>query len=119
MGFFFDESRQFTPTSAVEERWRSLRLREAARQLCEAWVILCPDALTNRRIVVSDEAMIRIAVKSLEQDVVATVYRQKGRPLEGGDVVELRKSNHSTLLIKSPSKDYFQLLRTKLHWGER
>jgi NAD+ kinase len=40
-------------------------------------------------------------------------------PLECGDVVELRKSNHSTLLIKSPSKDYFQVLRTKLHWGER
>jgi NAD+ kinase len=40
-------------------------------------------------------------------------------PLKGGDVVELRKSKSSTLLIKSPSKDYFEVLRTKLRWGER
>ena len=55
----------------------------------------------------------------LTLDVVFTADGQEGMPLECGDVVELRKSNHCTLLIKSPSKDYFQVLRTKLHWGER
>jgi len=86
---------------------------------CHVISPICPHTLTNRPIVVSDEATIRIAVKSLEQDVVFTADGQEGMPLECGDVVELRKSNHSTLLIKSPSKDYFQVLRTKLHWGER
>ncbi len=86
---------------------------------CHVISPICPHTLTNRPIVVSDEATIRIAVKSLEQDVVLTADGQEGMPLECGDVVELRKSNHSTLLIKSPSKDYFQVLRTKLHWGER
>ena len=55
----------------------------------------------------------------MDEDVVFTADGQEGMPLQGGDVVELRKSNHSTLLIKSPSKDYFQVLRTKLRWGER
>lgn len=86
---------------------------------CHVISPICPHTLTNRPIVVSDEATIRIAVKSLDQDVVFTADGQEGMPLECGDVVELRKSNHSTLLIKSPSKDYFQVLRTKLHWGER
>ena len=86
---------------------------------CHVISPICPHTLTNRPIVVSDEATIRIAVKSLEQDVVFTADGQEGMPLECGDVVELRKSNHSTLLIQSPSKDYFQVLRTKLHWGER
>jgi len=86
---------------------------------CHVISPICPHTLTNRPIVVSDDATIRIAVKSLDQDVVFTADGQEGMPLECGDVVELRKSNHSTLLIKSPSKDYFQVLRTKLHWGER
>ncbi len=40
-------------------------------------------------------------------------------PLRGGDIVEIRRSPHPTRLVLSPTKDYFQILRTKLHWGER
>lgn len=86
---------------------------------CHVLSPICAHTLTNRPIVVSDEAMIRIEVKSQDEDVVFTADGQEGMSLQCGDVVELRKSNHSTLLIKSPSKDYFQVLRTKLHWGER
>ncbi len=86
---------------------------------CHVISPICAHTLTNRPIVVSDEAMIRIEVKSYDEDVVFTADGQEGMPLQGGDVVELRKSNHCTLLIKSPSKDYFQVLRTKLRWGER
>jgi len=86
---------------------------------CHVISPICPHTLTNRPLVVSDEATIRIAVKSQDQDVVFTADGQEGMPLQCGDIVELRKSNHCTLLIKSPSKDYFQVLRTKLRWGER
>jgi NAD+ kinase len=86
---------------------------------CHVLSPICPHTLTNRPIVVSDEAMIRIQVKSKDEDVVLTADGQEGMPLKGGDIVELRKSNHCTLLIKSPSKDYFEVLRTKLRWGER
>jgi len=86
---------------------------------CHVLSPICPHTLTNRPIVVSDEAMIRIQVKSKDEDVVLTADGQEGMPLQCGDVVELRKSNHCTLLIKSPNKDYFEVLRTKLRWGER
>jgi NAD+ kinase len=86
---------------------------------CHVISPICAHTLTNRPIVVSVEATIRIEVKSYDEDVVFTADGQEGMPLQGGDVVELRKSNHCTLLIKSPSKDYFQVLRTKLRWGER
>jgi NAD+ kinase len=80
---------------------------------------ICPHMLTNRPIIVSDKAVIRVEVKFHDEDVVLTADGQVGMPLKGGDVVELRKSKSSTLLIKSPSKDYFEVLRTKLRWGER
>ncbi len=80
---------------------------------------ICPHMLTNRPIIVSDGAIIRIEVKFQDEDVVFTADGQVGMPLLGGDVVEVRKSGSRTLLVKSPSKDYFEVLRTKLRWGER
>ncbi len=80
---------------------------------------ICPHMLTNRPIIVSDEAIIRVEVKFKDEDVAFTADGQVGMPLHGGDVVEIRKSRSSTLLIKSPSRDFFEVLRTKLHWGAR
>lgn len=80
---------------------------------------ICPHMLTNRPIIVSDEAVIRVEVKFQDEDVVFTADGQVGMPLQGGDVVEVRKSGSCTRLIKSPAKDYFEVLRAKLRWGER
>ena len=80
---------------------------------------ICPHMLTNRPIIVSDESLITVVVKFQDEDVVLTADGQVGMPLQGGDVVEVRRSKSSTLLVKSPSKDYFEVLRTKLRWGER
>ncbi len=80
---------------------------------------ICPHMLTNRPIIVSDESVIRVEVKFQDEDVVFTADGQVGMPLEGGDVVEVKKSPSSTLLVASPTKDYFEVLRTKLRWGER
>jgi len=79
---------------------------------------ICPHMLTNRPIIVSDNATVRVEVQSLDQEVMFTADGQVGMPLKGGDVVEIRKSRNSTLLIKSPTKNYFEVLRTKLRWGE-
>jgi NAD+ kinase len=55
----------------------------------------------------------------MDEDVVFTADGQVGMPLKWGDVVEVRKSKSSTYLVKSPTKDYFEILRAKLRWGER
>jgi NAD+ kinase len=86
---------------------------------CHVIAPICPHTLTNRPIVVSDEARIKVEVKSHDEDVLLTADGQVGMQLRGDDIVELRKSNHCTRLIRSPDKDYFQILRTKLRWGER
>jgi NAD+ kinase len=80
---------------------------------------ICPHMLTNRPIIVSDDAVIRVEVKFQDEDVVFTADGQVGMPLKGGDVVEVRRSKSLTRLIKSPAKDYFEVLRAKLRWGER
>lgn len=80
---------------------------------------ICPHMLTNRPIVVWSKSVIEIEVK-FENDVVFfTADGQVGRKLLPGDIVEVRRSQIRTKLVTSPSKDYFEILRTKLSWGER
>ncbi len=80
---------------------------------------ICPHTLTNRPIVVPDDVEIRATLKTRQEEVILTLDGQQGFPLEVGDVVEVRKSNVGILLIKSPDRHYFEVLREKLKWGER
>ncbi len=81
---------------------------------------ICPHTLTNRPIVISDEATVRIVVKSsFDEMVYLTLDGQVGVELQEGDSIELRRAETTTALVTSPEKDYFAVLRTKLKWGER
>lgn len=80
---------------------------------------ICPHMLTNRPMIVPADSVIRIEVKFKDEDVVLTADGQVGMPLKGGDIVEVCRSDNRTRLILSPDKEYFEILRTKLRWGER
>ena len=80
---------------------------------------ICPHMLTNRPIVVWSRSIIEIQVKFEDDVVFFTADGQVGRKLLPGDRVEVRRSESRTWLVNSPSKDYFEILRTKLSWGER
>jgi len=80
---------------------------------------ICPHTITNRPLVVPDTATVKIILKTANQNVHITLDGQVGMPLQGGDVVEAHKAPGHIQLIRSPYKTYFELLRTKLRWGER
>jgi NAD+ kinase len=80
---------------------------------------ICPHTLTNRPIILPDDLEIRTMLKSKNQEVILTLDGQLGFPLEFEDVVEVKKAEGCILLIKSPYRHYFELLRQKLKWGER
>jgi len=80
---------------------------------------ICPHTITNRPLVVHDTATVKIILKTANQNVHITLDGQVGMPLQGGDVVEAHKAPGHIQLIRSPYKTYFELLRTKLRWGER
>lgn len=81
---------------------------------------ICPHTLTNRPIVVTDESIISVTITaSFDEKVYLTLDGQVGIELQEGDSVEVRKALHKTSLVMSRSRDYFELLRTKLKWGER
>jgi NAD+ kinase len=81
---------------------------------------ICPHTLTNRPIVVTDDSVVSITVKSsFDEKVYLTMDGQTGFELQEGDSVEVRKAAATTSLVVSRNRDYFELLRTKLKWGER
>jgi NAD+ kinase len=80
---------------------------------------ICPHTLTNRPLLVPDQAKIDFTLESEESDVRLTLDGQIGFALYPFDQVTVTKAKNSVSFIKSPFKDYFQILRTKLKWGER
>jgi NAD+ kinase len=80
---------------------------------------ICPHTLTNRPIMIPDDVEIRALLKSRQQEVILTLDGQQGFPLEFEDVVEVKKADSRILLIKSPYRHYFEVLREKLKWGGR
>ena len=79
---------------------------------------ICPHMLTNRPLVLPDDLMIEIRIISSNQEVYLTMDGQEGLPLSEHDRVSVRKSSQTVQLIQSPEKNYFDVLRTKLKWGE-
>jgi NAD+ kinase len=80
---------------------------------------ICPHTLTNRPIMIPDDVKVRAILKSKQQEVFLTLDGQQGFVLEFADVVEVKKAEGKILLIKSPYRHYFEVLREKLKWGER
>ena len=80
---------------------------------------ICPHILTNRPLVVSNEMEIKVKVLTGELNSYLTLDGQETITLNQNDEVILKKSKSKVKLIKSPFRDYFSILKTKLMWGER
>jgi len=78
---------------------------------------ICPHTLTNRPIVVPDDAAIEVTLLTEDEDVLVTLDGQEGHQIKFMDTVAIKKIKGTTKLILSPKKDYYQILRQKLRWG--
>jgi len=80
---------------------------------------ICSHTLANRPIVIPDDVEVHVLLEAKQQEVFLTLDGQQGLSLEFEDLVEVRKVPGRFLLIKSPYRHYFELLREKLKWGGR
>ena len=78
---------------------------------------ICPFTLSNRPIVVPDNAEIELTLKTDKEDVALTLDGQVGFPLQVEDRVVIRKSRTTFNLIQPSNRNYFDVLRDKLRWG--
>jgi NAD+ kinase len=78
---------------------------------------ICPFTLSNRPIVVPDDAVIELCLKTAQEDVALTLDGQVGFPLKIQDRVVIQKSQTSFNLVQPTNRNYFDVLRDKLRWG--
>jgi len=78
---------------------------------------ICPFTLSNRPIVVPDDAEIELLLKTDHEEVALTLDGQVGFPLKVGDRVAIQKSQTTFNLIQPSNRNYFDVLRDKLRWG--
>jgi len=78
---------------------------------------ICPFTLSNRPIVVPDDAVIELCLKTQHEEVALTLDGQVGFPLNVEDRVVIRKSATTFNLVQPMNRNYFDVLRDKLRWG--
>lgn len=78
---------------------------------------ICPHTLSNRPIALPDTVVVTVCLTSRSEDVSLTLDGQIGFPLMPNDVVEIKRSRFKMRLIKHPTKSYYEILRSKLKWG--
>ena len=83
-----------------------------------ALVPICPHTLTNRPIVVSDQAHIEIHVATdREEESRVTCDGNSIQDLLPGDCVRVFRRARSVRLLHPADHDHFATLRAKLNWG--
>ena len=86
----------------------------------QAFVItpVSPHGLTHRPVVVRDSVLIEIRVNTGDEQAYLSLDGQVGMPVQEGDLVRCVKAEHPAKLLRF-EKTFFEVLSTKLKWGER
>jgi NAD+ kinase len=78
---------------------------------------ICPHVLTNRSIIVDENATIEIEVTEREYPVFLTVDGREPVRIEMGATVQIRKSERVLPLASLPGVSFFGVVRQKLKWS--
>jgi NAD+ kinase len=81
---------------------------------------IAPHTLTNRPIVIPATSIVRVQPNMQERDEISITFDgQSGFELQSGDEVLVQRAEKPLRLINTGTRSYFEVLRTKLKWGER
>jgi NAD+ kinase len=81
-------------------------------------VPICPHTLSNRPIVLHDDATIEVVIHPGALQAQISCDGQVNTVLDPGDRVTIRKHDHTLRLLHPPGHDYYEVLRKKLRWSE-
>ncbi len=80
---------------------------------------ICPHLLTLRPIVVPSSSTVCLHVMGVPNEIYLTVDGQEAVALQLGDHISCRRSANVVRLLRHQPNGLFNVLRSKLKWGER
>ncbi len=80
---------------------------------------ICPFMLGSRPIILPADRVITTGFDncSTSEGAQIIIDGQPAWSMRQGDILEVKAASSPLQLIASPNRDYFSVLRTKLHWG--
>jgi len=79
-----------------------------------------PHSLTHRPIVVEESSRVAITISVGQEEGFLTTDGQVSVPIKSGDQVECELAKYRVQLMRQKNgQKFFDVLRSKLHWGER
>jgi len=78
---------------------------------------ICPHSLTVRPLILRLDSEIRISIPDYAGDVFLSIDGQISHALKSGDVIQVQKAKNVVKFVRSPTRNYFEILRAKLNWG--
>ncbi len=79
---------------------------------------ICPFTLANRPVVFPSDVTIGVELGEPTKDVTLTCDGQVGCLLSSSDQIIITAAANPLKLIKTPTVDHFEIMRTKLKWGQ-
>lgn len=79
---------------------------------------ICPFMLSSRPILLPPETRLSTCIDNGPgYSAKIIIDGQSDWDMQEGEILEIEVAEHPLLLITSPHRDYFSILRNKLHWG--
>jgi len=79
---------------------------------------ICPHTLSFRPLLIPASSIIKIKLLTPEEKVYLTIDGQRGQTMGKNETIEVRKSKKVLLLVASPWRSYYELVKEKLGWAE-
>jgi NAD+ kinase len=79
---------------------------------------ICPFTLTNRPIILPSHVTIQVEIAGPSTDVTLTLDGQVGCPIHQSDRMTITAAATPLRIIKAPDVDHFEILRSRLKWGQ-
>jgi NAD+ kinase len=80
---------------------------------------ICPHTLTNRPIILPDNQAIKLKLKQHPGKAVLMVDGQRCEDLTSSDELIITRGKHPVVMLTLPTRNYFDILRAKLRFGQR
>jgi NAD+ kinase len=86
----------------------------------ESWIVtpICPHTLSDRPVVIRDSSQVEVDLSVGTESVFLTLDGQTGIPMQPADRVRMTRAAERLKLIQPQKKSYFEILHSKLKWGE-
>ncbi len=78
---------------------------------------ICPHTLTFRPLIISSGSLVKVKLLTGGEEVYLTLDGQRGGVLVKNDVVEVKRASTDLLLVVSPRRTFYNLVKEKLGWA--